>query len=85
MLKELVRSSSITIMDGLQHHINGHHSDSSTMLTSTNDGHQITNCVAVGLNDYDNRCIDSEPTSLIDQQLRNNNHSHLHHHQLTLM
>ncbi|XP_046915440.2 uncharacterized protein LOC124496027 isoform X3 [Dermatophagoides farinae] len=102
ILKELVRSSSITIMDGL-HHMNGgagHQSDSSTILTTTNDGHQITNghVIGIGLGDYDNRCIDSEPTSLINQceqqqqqqqqQLRNNNHSHLHHHhhhQLTLM
>ena len=88
ILKELVRSNSITIMDGFNPLINngggiGQSTDSSTILT--------TNGIIGGdYGDLQNRLIDSEPTSLINtnnhqQQLRNNYHHHHHHHQLTLM
>ena len=90
ILKELVRSNSITIMDGFNPLINNggqcQSTDSSTILT--------TNGIGIGnggdYGDLQNRLIDSEPTSLINtnnqqqQQLRNHYHHH-HHHQLTLM
>nr|XP_027194875.1 putative uncharacterized protein DDB_G0277255 [Dermatophagoides pteronyssinus] len=95
ILKELVRSNSITIMDGFNPLINngggciGQSTDSSTILTTTNG------IIGGDYGDLQNRLIDSEPTSLINtnnnqqqqQQLRNHSyhHSHLHHHQLTLM